>query len=264
MKSALIVLLLAAAMLWQTQAASSFALSATYRDGTPDFLHLHDPADRDAFRRWFIFLAEVEYFTAPANRPREITDCSSLLRFAYREALRSHDARWAAAANLPLVPALPSVQQYAYPHTPLGPSLFRLRPGLFTPEDLHNGAFAQFASAETLRRYNTFFVSRDVSRARPGDLLFYFRPGRSSPSHSMIFIGRSQIQPSSASFVIYDTGPDATIHGRIQGSETQPGEVRRRTLDELLQYPDTQWQPRSANPFFRGVFRWNILRSDSF
>ena len=259
LKIALIVPVLGAALFWQTPAASSFALSDAYGDGTPDGLRLIDPADRDAFRRWFTFLAEVQFYTAPADRPAEISDCSALLRFAYREALRSHDARWAVAANLPLMPALPSVRQYAYPRTPLGPNLFRIRPGPFAPGDLHDGAFAQFAGAETLRRFNTFLVSRDISRAQPGDLLFYLRPGRQSPAHSMIFIGRGQIEPSSAKFVIYDTGSDVTINGTNQ----RGGEIRRRSVDELLQYPDTQWQPRSVNPFFLGVFRWNILRTAS-
>src|ERR1700728_2551532 len=30
-------------------------------DGTPDFLRLEDPHDREAFRRWFTFLAEAQY-----------------------------------------------------------------------------------------------------------------------------------------------------------------------------------------------------------
>ena len=64
----------------------------TIGDGTPDFLRLHDPADRIAFRRWFTFLAEAQYFRGRAL-PAEIDDCAALLRFAYREALRPHDCR---------------------------------------------------------------------------------------------------------------------------------------------------------------------------
>ena len=38
-------------------------------DGTPDFLRLHDPADRRAFRQWFTLLAEWQYFrTTPPPR----------------------------------------------------------------------------------------------------------------------------------------------------------------------------------------------------
>ena len=77
--------------------------SDTVGDGTPDFLRLHDPADRAAFRRWFTLLAESQYYRGHAM-PAEIDDCAALLRFAYREALREHNAAWAHAAALP-VPA---------------------------------------------------------------------------------------------------------------------------------------------------------------
>jgi hypothetical protein len=46
-------------------------------DGTPDFLRLHDPADRSTFRRWFTFLAEAQYFRGRAL-PAEIDDCAAL------------------------------------------------------------------------------------------------------------------------------------------------------------------------------------------
>lgn len=209
-------------------------------DDRSDSMRLNDPSDRDAFRQWFTFLADIEAYVKPDRRPAEIVDCAALLRFAYREALRNHDSQWAADAHLPLIPALPSVQQYAYPHTPLGASIFCLR----------DGRSGQFADAETIRRYNTFLVGRDVTRAEPGDLLFYFRAGRASPAHSMIFIGHSHIEQSNATFVVYDTGPDAELKG----------DLRRRTLEDLLHYRDTQWRPQSANPYFLGVYRWNILR----
>ena len=47
---------------------------------------------------WFTYLAEAQYH-APALPP-EITDCAALLRFAYREALREHDGRWASDLKL--------------------------------------------------------------------------------------------------------------------------------------------------------------------
>lgn len=50
-------------------AASAVVESAL--DGTPDFLRLDNPGDRQAFRRWFTFLAEVQYFTPAAERPDE-------------------------------------------------------------------------------------------------------------------------------------------------------------------------------------------------
>ncbi len=219
-------------------------------DGTPNFLRLDEQADREAFRRWFTFLAEVEYFTPVAERPSEIVDCAALVRYAYREALRAHGPGWSDRLRLPFVPAIEPVRKYNYPHTPLGSSLFRVRPGAFKPTDLTNGAFAQFADAETLARFNTFRVSRDVRRARPGDLFFFRQPVEHMPFHTMIFLGASQIERSKIPYVVYDTGPDGAA----------AGEIRRLSLDQLLHFPDPRWQPREANPSFLGVFRWNILK----
>ncbi len=91
-------------------------------DGTPDFLRLHDPADRRAFRRWFTLLAESQFY-----RPRplpEIDDCAALLRFAYREAMREHDSAWAHDVALPAPASTGDIQQYQYPYTPLGAGIF--------------------------------------------------------------------------------------------------------------------------------------------
>ena len=76
-------------------------------DGTPDFLRLHDPADRLAFRHWFTLLAESQYYRGK-SLPPEIDDCAALLRFAYREALREHDAAWAHGMAWPL-PRRPAI-----------------------------------------------------------------------------------------------------------------------------------------------------------
>ncbi|HEU5401148.1 MAG TPA: DUF1175 family protein [Terriglobales bacterium] len=222
-------------------------------DGTPDFLRLDTNADQAAFRRWFTFLAEIQYFTPAKDRPAEITDCAALLRYAYRDALRDHDAKWSAASRLPLLPASESVSKYSYPHTPLGPALFRVRAGPWSPSDLHSGAFAQFADAESIQRWNTFFISRDLDRAQSGDLLFYRRQTDRAIFHSMIFIGRSQVTPGPTRYAVYDTGPEGARNG----------EIKRLSVDELLHFPDPQWQPRSTNPVFLGVYRWSILNSGS-
>ena len=237
----------------QPRANLAFELTDSRGDGTPDFLRLQDSADQEAFRRWFTFLAEIQYFTPASQRPAEITDCAALLRYAYRDALRLHDAKWSAASHLGLVPALESVQKYQYPHTPLGAALFRVRPRPWSTADLQSGAFSQFADAETLQRFNTFFVSREIGRAEPGDLLFYRRVTDRLTFHSMIFLGKSQITPGRTQYVVYDTGSEAT----------SSGEIKRLSVDQLLHFPDPQWQPRSTNPVFLGVFRWNILNTGS-
>src|SRR5271165_6363613 len=218
-------------------------------DGTPDFLRLHDPADRAAFRRWFTLLAEARYYRGIAL-PAEIDDCAALLRFAYREALREHNAAWAHATALPIAASAIDVRQYQYPHTPLTASLFRVRGGSFVAADLGDGAFAQFADVETLWRHNTFSVGRDLGRARPGDLLFFRQDAQKMPFHAMIFLGRSQIEGGDERFVIYHTGPMGK----------SPGEIRRWSVAELVNYPEARWRPIPSNPAFLGVYRWNILR----
>jgi uncharacterized protein YfaT (DUF1175 family) len=224
-------------------------MTDSMRDGTPDFLRLDSAADRDAFRRWFTFLAETHFFRAPDLLPREIGDCSGLLRFAYRETLRRHDGEWAAALGLGFVPPVPSIRQYEYPFTPLGASLFRVRAGAFTPLDLGNGSFAQFADAETLMLHNTWPVSPDIREARSGDLLFYRQLDQTMPFHAMVFLGRSHFEPSGEDYIVYHTGPDGS----------SPGEIRRPAVAELLRHPKPQWRPVTGNPSFLGVFRWNIL-----
>ena len=224
-------------------------LSDSYGDGTPDFLRLSDDTDVDSFRRWFTFLAESQYFLQP-RIPAEVHDCASLLSFAYREALRRHDGAWAAALSLPRLPAIPEIKQYNYPHTPLGASLFRTRPGPFTSGDLQGGAFAEFADADSLRRFNTYFVSRRIQDARTGDLLFFRQDSQNSPFHAMILLERSALDGTAEPLLVYDTGA-------IAGG---PGEIRRPTLQELLRYPDARWRPLPENRAFLGVYRWNILR----
>lgn len=223
-------------------------------DGTPDFLRLSDAANQRAFRRWFTWLAEAEYFQEPVNRPAEISDCAALIRFAYREALHVHDHAWSQSARLPLLPSFDSVTKYEYPFTPLGANLFRTVEGPYQGGDLSSGAFIQFADVKTIWRYNTHLVSRDVSRAEPGDLILYKQDSGAEPYHSMIYLGASQLQPDGGKYVVYHTGPTRTAHG------DEPGEIRRLTVGELMRFPQAEWRPSPENPGFLGVYRWNILR----
>jgi len=224
-------------------------------DGTPDFLRLNTVEDQEAFRRWFTLIAEYQALRPSQEVPAEINDCAALIRYAYRNALHRHDDAWFQETQIRPIEALPPVQKYSYPHTPLGAALFRVKPGAYGPADLHDGAFAEFADARTLKNLNAYFVSRNVRRARPGDLLFYYQLEQYSPYHSMIFIGRSQwpVEGESAQVddvLVYHTGPVGK----------KPGEMRRVRMAELLQHPSPKWRPVEGNSNFLGVYRWNILK----
>jgi hypothetical protein len=216
----------------------------SYLDGTPDFLRLAARADQQAFRAWFTFLAEAQYHRDPRSLPREISDCSALLRYAYREALRPHSGVWRREQGVEIPPSTPDVAAWSYPHRLLGPALFRVRPGAT------KDAFAQFADARTLLRFNTHLVSRSLRAARPGDLLFFHQLTPDQPFHSMVFLGPSHFEAAPGPYLAYHTGAEAN----------SPGEVRRPTLSELLRHPEPRWRPLDGNPNFLGVFRWNILR----
>lgn len=220
-----------------------------FGDGTPDFLRL-GPEDEEAFRKWFTFLAESQYYKPPERLAVEIDDCAALLRFAYREALREHDAQWANDLELDLVASFPAVRKYHYPFTPLGAGLFRIRTGSFRSTDTSDGTFAQFADAETLQRLNTHLVSRDINAARPGDLLFYRQLEQRMPFHAMIYLGPSHFEVGTDSWIVYHTGPI----GKTKG------EVRRPAIQTLLRHPEPQWRPLVSNSNFLGVYRWNVLR----
>jgi uncharacterized protein YfaT (DUF1175 family) len=229
--------------------------SDRYGDGTPDFLRLDSPADRESFRRWFALIAEYQAFRQPTEVPAEIKDCAALLRYSYRNALRLHDSAWTRETGI-TPPADPgTIGQYRYPFTPLGAALFRVQPGPAVQSDVGRGAFAEFADAKTLKSLNTHFISRDLRDARPGDLLFYRQLETDEPYHSMIYVGQSSWMPEPISdwrgaIVVYHTGPIGKA----------PGEMRRVTVAELLNHPSPRWRPVAGNSNFLGVYRWNTLR----
>ena len=223
----------------------TWALTDRFGDGTPDFLRLTDPVDQAAFRLWFTAIADYQAIRPASDVPAEITDCASLLRYAYREALKRHNDSWFATTGVEVSAPPGEIRAWHYPDTPLGAGLFRVRSGSFEPADAQDGAFTQFADAKTLVERNAYFVTRDVRQAQAGDLLFYRQFGQSSPWHSMI-VTRIGEQPG----VVYDTG----------SGRGKAGELRRVSMAELLDHPQPQWRPVAGNPNFLGVYRWNILR----
>jgi uncharacterized protein YfaT (DUF1175 family) len=239
-------------------------LNDRFSDGTPNFLRLDSPSDQGAFRRRFVLIAEYQALRPANELPKEINDCAALLRYSYRNALRGRDDTWEIENRIKPPSALPSIEKYRYPATPLAANLFRVRFGRFLPTDINDGSFAEFADAKTLKNFNAHFISRDIRVAQPGDLLFYRQLEQSASFHSMIFIGLGEwnsasgadknVGPGNANqFVVYHTGPDAK----------DSGEMRRMRLTDLLQHPSPKWRPVPGNENFLGVYRWNILREQN-
>jgi uncharacterized protein YfaT (DUF1175 family) len=228
----------------------------TLGDGFPDAVRLVRPEDRVTFARWLTFLAESQYYSPSPGTSAEIHDCAGLIRFAFRNALVAHNAVWRRTIQMGQgseaggEPDFGDLREFTYPDWALGAALFRTQTGPLVPGDLARGAFAQFADAATILYYNTFFISRDVRAAHPGDLLFYAQPEQRETYHSMLFVGRSHFQPEQTDWVVYHTGD---WNGR-------PGEIRELEVRLLLQHPDPRWRPLQTNPRFLGVYRFELLR----
>jgi uncharacterized protein len=200
-------------------------------------LRLADASDRAAFRSWFVLLADAQ-FERPAA---EVTDCAALVRFAFREALRSHTSEWARRVALPFAPSFPDVRS-APRAGPDGWPLFRVTPG--TP-----GRYGEFADARTIVRLNTRPVGRSTSALHPGDLLYFQQPSQAQPDHLMVFIGRSFFDDDHQDWVVYHTGP----------LDDGPGEVRKARLADLQRHPSARWRPLPSNRQFVGIFRLTTL-----
>src|SRR6185369_12667349 len=124
-------------------------------------------------------------------------------------------------------------------------------PGTFTPADLSDGRFSDFADAQTLKMFNVEFIGRDREEAKPGDLLFFHQPWvQKFPFHVMIFIGEPRVASEGAhDWVVYHTG----------ASPQDAGTVKKVRLAVLDGHPDKRWRPLPTNPNFLGFYRLKIL-----
>ena len=70
-------------------------------------VRLGDESDQDAFRSWFTFLADAQFYRPTAD----VTDCAGLVRHAAREALKAHTPEWHRLAALPEAAPFPDVRE---------------------------------------------------------------------------------------------------------------------------------------------------------
>ncbi len=219
-------------------------------DGMPDQIELNDAADRNAFRQWFVAIAEAQFYRPDSRWAKIHHDCAGLVRFAYKEALRKHDEEWLSSIPYLHHSTFDDVRRYNFPNVPvIGDRLFRVRAGrLGSPGDVERD-FSASASARALWEYNTVFVSKDLKNALPGDLLFFRDPDRQpEPMHSMILLDR--FDRADGPRVVYHTGRLA---------DDDPGEVRLVKLAALSAHKDDRWRVRPDNPYFEGFYRFKII-----
>jgi uncharacterized protein YfaT (DUF1175 family) len=223
-------------------------------DGIPDAAELGSSDDRDSFRRWFAYIAEMQFYKPSGAWNEDQRDCAGLVRFAWREALRGHDRIWFQSISdggEGYEAVAPDVIAYDLKRSPLGEKLFRADFGSFRQSDLTDGKFSEFADARTLKNHNVAFISRDRRQARRGDLLFFHQPWvQKFPYHVMIFIGDARHDGEGAGdWVVYHTG----------SSPEDKGELKKVRLAVLDHHPDRRWRPVANNPNFLGFYRLKIL-----
>ena len=185
-----------------------------------------------AFLDWYTWLAEAACFWPGGKPPAEVHDCSSLVRFAYRNALARHDGEWARSIGLRELPPYADPPRGGAPLLRTGPE-----------EEAH------FADAAHLLRFNFERIANDPAAAQPGDALFWNQAAGQGAGHVMVWLGASKIESAAGPFVVYHTGPEGHW----------PGEVRRPSLNELLRHPEPRWRPLRGNPHFLGIYRWKLL-----
>src|SRR5919205_1195102 len=212
-------------------------------DGLPDNVELRTFNDRENFRRWFTWVAEMQFYNLSDQWNPEQRDCAGLVRFAWREALRPHDRAWFQKMGENYDPVAPDLTQNIA--ASLDGKLFLVA----------RGKFSDFADAQTLKMYNAEFVGRDRKQARPGDLLFFHQPWvQKYPFHVMIFLGEPRVaSEGTGDWVVYHTGASAHDAGTVK-------KVRLAVLD---QHPNKRWRPVITNPNFLGFYRLKILNQQA-
>jgi uncharacterized protein YfaT (DUF1175 family) len=212
-------------------------------------VRFRDASDRDAFRRWFVVLADAQFY-----RPTpDVTDCAALVRHAAREALRSGTPDWRRRIALPATVATPAPVRADVEDHAGALRMFRV-----TADDV--AALAEFADARTIVSLNARPLGRDLAALRPGDLIYFHQDGQSLPDHLMVFVGPSVFESDGRDWVVYHTGPSSPNASSPAPVGTPPagGEVRKVRLADLLRHPSPAWRPAASNPRFVGLFRLTL------
>jgi hypothetical protein len=198
-----------------------------------------NPVDEKAFRESVTRLALLQART-PSSQWRETDrDCSGLVRFVYREALKPRSVQQMEKVGVPGALNLPALSEQSR-------GLFPDYPRMWQVGYTNRGSplYGAFADAETLIGFNFRRKTTDLARALSGDLLVFQRAlDVDQPYHLMIFV---QNRPQD--LVVY--------HNGARGKEA---EVRVVRMNDLMTPPDPVWIPSHRNPHFLGVYEWNRI-----
>lgn len=206
-------------------------------DGFPDLAELGSAADRKNFTDWFVRIAESQTVKPNYSWNQNERDCSGLIRYAYREALKKHDTSWQKKHGILLDKNLADVKKFNYPDVP------RLEKNIFKIAEApaqDKSSFGVYADAEHLMKYNLKYISKDLQVSQKGDILFFFDESNAdSPYHSMIVTQSGVLNP----VIIYHTGSKRGI--------------KRVKADYLNHYK--KFIPKEWNRRFMGVYRFHII-----
>ncbi|MDH5657294.1 MAG: DUF1175 domain-containing protein, partial [Spirochaetia bacterium] len=207
-------------------------------DHFPDTAELNAESDRNAFLDWFVRIAESQFKKKNYGWNPDEQDCSGLIRYSYREALKKHNTEWYRKNGIVMDKNLPDVDRFNYPDVPLiGKKIFKIKKGPASDPE----SFGVYADAKTLMSFNLDFISRDINEANQGDILFFHDPDNfNSPYHSMIVV-KNDLQDI---ILLYHTGTEQGIK-RIPLSYLENSE---------------RFYPGVWNRYFMGIFRFHIIR----
>lgn len=206
-------------------------------DGIPDIAELKTESDREAFRDWFVRIAESQYFHSDAFWNLNERDCSGLVRYSYKEALKLHDESWFVKNSLVLDKNLKDIEAFHYPYVPiLGENIFKINHS----DANDKTSFGKFADAENLWNLNTKFVSKKLFDAKKADLVFFENKKQIKyPFHTMIITEGESTDP----ILIYHTG-EKSILKRIKSSY-----LKKNPIFNLSE----------TNHHYLGIYRFKIL-----
>ena len=141
-------------------------------DGLPDTAELRTFNDRENFRRWFTWVAEMQFYNLSDQWNTEQRDCAGLVRFAFREALRPHDRPWFQRMGENYDPVAPDLTP-KHRRDSRTENSFAPRPAHTRRPTSLTARFSEFADAQTLK-HSTSISSAAIAARQNLAICFSF------------------------------------------------------------------------------------------